>query len=427
MYILNSFTKYNTKHMSGTKKIKIPSIIFYGLIMFSFFGGFLSLASWQKSENLTQQINAMPDDSRMFENILLGSTEVNDDTKVVEVVKRASPAVVSIIATADIPSFNPDPFSDIPAEYLPYFGFDDLTPSEAETIQIGSGTGFIVSEDGYIVTNRHVVQSEEAQYYVYLNTEDNTGERVPAQVVARDPNYDLAILKINRNSLPYLEFGEYTDVEVGQTAITIGYALGEFENSVSRGVISGLARSIVAGDTFSRTSEQLDNLIQTDAAINPGNSGGPMLNLESKVIGVNVAMAQAENIGFAIPSTYAQQAFSEVRQTGTIAKKESAFLGVRYLMINSQIKNRYNLPYEYGAYVRPGEDISQTAIIPSSPADRVGLRENDIILEVEGELVTERKPLSRIIANYSPDQEVALKIYTEGQEKQITVMLGELH
>lgn len=413
--------------MSGNKKIKIPSIIFYGLIIFSFAGGFLAVASWQKSENIMERINALPRDSDMVEEVLLGSGEVSDDVKVVEVVKRAAPAVVSIIATADIPSFNEEPFSDIPSEYLPFFGFDDLTPSEAETIQVGSGTGFLVSEDGYIITNRHVVESEEATYYIYLNTNDNKGERVPAEVMARDPNYDLAILKIDRNSLPYLEFGDYSNVEVGQTAITIGYALGEFDNSVSRGVISGLARSIVAGDTFSQNSEQLDNLIQTDAAINPGNSGGPMLNLESKVIGVNVAMAQAENIGFAIPAMYAKEAFDEVRQTGTIAKKEAAFLGVRYLMITSKVKNQYDLPYEYGAFVRPGEDATQTAIIPSSPADRVGLQENDIILEVEGELVTDRKPLSRIISNYSPEQEITLKIYRNGQEKNVDVILGELH
>lgn len=413
--------------MSGNNKIRIPSIIFYALIIFSFSGGLLAFASWQKSEDLTQIIEAIPRSSQMGEEALLTSNEVNDDTKVVEVVKRASPAVVSIIATSDVPSYTQDAFSDIPAEYLPYFGFEDLTPSEAETIQIGSGTGFIVSEDGYIITNRHVVQSEDARYYVYLNTENNNGERVPAQVVARDPNYDLAILKIDRKSLPYLEFGEYTDVEVGQTAITIGYALGEFDNSVSRGVISGLARSIVAGDTFSRNREQLDNLIQTDAAINPGNSGGPMLNLESKVIGVNVAMAQGENIGFAIPVTYAEEAFSEVRRTGTIAKKEAAFLGVRYLMINSKVKNQYNLPYEYGAFVRPGEDLTQTAVIPSSPADRVGIRENDIILEIEGQLVTERKPLSQIISNYSPEEEVTMKIYSQGEEIEVAVMLGELH
>jgi serine protease Do len=346
---------------------------------------------------------------------------VDEQSQVIEVVKKASPAVVSIIASAEVPTFESyfgDPFFDS------FFGFPSQGQYETERRRVGAGTGFVVSQDGYIITNKHVVEDEEADYTVYLNTDGSQGEKVSAQVIALHPENDLAVLKIERTGLPYLTFGDSDTLQVGQTAITIGYALGEFDNTVSKGVISGLSRSIVAGG-FGVRSEELFNLIQTDAAINPGNSGGPMLDLGGNVVGINVAMASAENIGFAIPANEAKQAFEEARTSGTIQKEKKAFLGVRYIIIDDEMKEKNNLPYDYGVLIVPGETRSDIAVVPGSPADKAGLVENDIILEVDGQKITTKQSLASLIAKYKPGDRVTLKISHRGEERDIGVVFEE--
>ncbi len=350
---------------------------------------------------------------------------VEEQSQVIDVVKKASPAVVSIIATAEVPTYETyyyNPFGD--SDFF-NFQFPQMRQNGTETKKIGAGTGFLVSSDGYIVTNKHVVSDEEAEYTVYLNDENNKGEKAIAKVLARDPNNDLAILKIDKTDLPYLEFGDSSILQVGQTSITIGYALGEFDNTVSRGVISGLARTITAGG-YGQPTEQMKNLIQTDAAINPGNSGGPMLDLNGNVIGVNVAMASAENIGFAILGNKAKEAFEEVKTTGTISKDINASLGVRYVLVTDEMKKVNNLDYDYGALVSRGQDPEDIAVIPGSPADKVGIVENDIILEVNGEKITSKNTLVDLITAHKPGDTVTLKIFSKGQEKEIEVILGEL-
>lgn len=344
---------------------------------------------------------------------------VSEESQIIEVAKKASPAVVSIVATAEVPRFENFMFND--PFFRDFFGYQEIE-EERERVEVGAGTGFLVSSDGYIITNRHVVNDKEAEYTVFLNTDKQAEEKIVAEVIALDPSYDLAVLKIDKNDLAYLEFGDSDNLEVGQTAITIGYALGEFENTLSKGIISGLSRSIVAS-SFGRQSEKLYDLIQTDAAINFGNSGGPMLNILGEVIGVNVAMAQAENIGFAIPGKIAQSAFEEVKETGEIKKQSVAFLGVRYLMINKNIQERNNLPYDYGALIIRGETRADLAVLPGSPADKAGLRENDIILELNGEKITERRPLFEIIREFKPGEEVKLKIFQKGEEIEIDLVL----
>ncbi len=349
---------------------------------------------------------------------------VSEQSQVIDVVKKSSPAVVSIVASEEVPIF--ETYYDNPSNGLFNFWIPQRRQNGTEQRRIGAGTGFIVSSDGYIVTNGHVVASKDAKYVVYLNSEENRGEKIEAKVVARDPNTDLAILKIDRNELPFLTFGDSDKLQVGQTAITIGYALGEFDNTVSKGVVSGLYRSIVAGGGFGMGAERLKNLIQTDAAINPGNSGGPMLDIEGNVIGVNVAMASAENIGFAIPGNDAKSAFEEVRKNGIITKKKQAFLGVRYVLINEQIQRENNLPYKYGALIMRGQTIDSIAVAPGSPADEAGLVENDIILEINGIKINERNTLADLIAKYKKGDKVTLRIYHKGKEKEIKVELGEM-
>ncbi len=352
---------------------------------------------------------------------------VDEQSQVIEVVKKTSPAVVSIVASAQVPTFETyfDTPSGVPEGFGQFFSMPQQRQNGTQEQKIGAGTGFLVSPDGFIVTNKHVVNEKEADYTVYLNNESERGEKIKARVVALDPNNDLAILKIEKNNLPFLTFSDSSKLQVGQTVITIGYALGEFDNTVSKGVISGLARSITAGGGFARPAESLKNLIQSDAAINPGNSGGPMLDIEGNVIGVNVAMASAENISFALLGNEAKDVFEQVRDTGSIKEKASAFLGVRYLPINDAIKSSNNLPYNYGALISRGQNATALAVTPGSPADKAGLVENDIILELNGQKITERTSLIELIAKYNPGDEVTLKIYHKGQEAALKIALGK--
>lgn len=269
-----------------------------------FFGVFsLTIIGWRLWQGKDTQVNAQLPVS-------------SEESRVVQVVQDASPAVVSIVATAEVPVF--ETYYQVPAGLpeglAPFFATLKQRQSGTTEQRVGAGTGFIVSTDGYIVTNKHVVADENVAYTVYVSSKDKEPEKVSAQVVYRDPQNDLAVLKVDRQDLPFLEFADSDNLAVGQTVITIGYALGQFENTVSKGVISGLARSIVAqSGANAQTAEQLQNLIQSDAAINPGNSGGPMLNLTGQVIGVNVAMVTAENIGFAIGSDEAKKVLEKVR------------------------------------------------------------------------------------------------------------------
>lgn len=342
---------------------------------------------------------------------------VDEQSQVIEVAKKASPAVVSIIATAEVPTYE--------TLYEQFFNFN--IPSQVqngtEKKQVSAGTGFLVSADGYIITNKHVVEDEGAEYTVILNDEKNFDEKIIAKVLARDPNNDIAVLKIEKTDLPFLELGDSDSLQVGQTAIAIGYALGEFDNTVSKGVVSGLYRSITAGT--GRSAENLQNLIQTDAAVNPGNSGGPLLDIEGEVIGVNVAMADAQSIGFAIPINEVRGSYEEVKSSGTIKKASKAFLGVRYVPIDDNIQEKNDLPYNYGVIIMRGEDRSDLAIVPGSPADKSGLAENDIILEVNGEKITDRNSLQKLIGKYQPGDEIKLKVYKDGAEKEISLKLEE--
>lgn len=354
---------------------------------------------------------------------------VAEESQVIDVVKRAAPAVVSIVASADVPNIEVcyrSPFDDEAFGNLPDgFGFDFRIPGYCQRgtrrERVGAGSGFLVSADGYVVTNKHVVDDERAEYTVILNDESHRGEKVVAKVLALDPTNDIAILKIDRTGLPFLNFGDSDALQVGQTAIAIGYSLGEFDNTVSKGVISGLRRSITAGGSRSRP-EQLDDIIQTDAAINPGNSGGPLLDIAGDVIGVNVAMAQAQSIGFALPGNLVSDVVEQVKTSGKIQRP---FLGVHYLPITPEVKERNHLTVGYGAWIARGQESDDPAVVPGSPADLAGLQENDIILEVAGDKVEEPGAgLTRLIAKRKAGETVTLKILRKGKEQTVKVTLG---
>ncbi len=257
------------------------------------------------------------------------------------------------------------------------------------------------------------------EYTVLMNDES----KHEAKVLARDPINDIAILKIEGQDFPTVELGDSSTLKVGQTVIAIGNALGEFRNTVSTGVISGLSRSITAGGA-GIGSEQLIGVIQTDASINPGNSGGPLLNLAGQVIGINTAMASgAENIGFAIPINAVKNTIESVRQYGRIVRP---WLGVRYVMVNKTIAEENKLSVDYGALIVRGEKVTDLAVIPGSPADKAGLEENDIILEVNGQKIDQDHPLAMIISRYQPGDEITLKVLHKGEEKEVKVKLEEM-
>ncbi len=352
---------------------------------------------------------------------------VSDETRTVQIVEKVSPAVVSIVITKDVPIveqyneqfnpfeqfFGPNPLGDGGLN----FQIPQYRQKGTEKKEVGGGSGFLVSKDGLIVTNKHVIVDDTASYTALTND----GKKHEVTVVAKDPVLDVAILKMkDGDNYPYLEFGDSDKLKAGQTVVAIGNALGEFRNSVSVGVISGLSRSIVAGDGRGAT-EQLEEVIQTDAGINPGNSGGPLLNLSGKVIGVNVAVASgSENIAFALPANSVKGVVESVKSFGEIVRP---YIGVRYIQVNSIIKEKNNLSVDYGALVLRGEKPEDLAVIPGSPADKAGIVENDIILEIDKIKLDDEHSLASLVRKKKVGDTIKLKILHQGKEKFVDVKL----
>ena len=336
---------------------------------------------------------------------------VQEESATVDVVKKVKQSVVSIVITQDLSKYYSQSGLDSPP-YSLLFGTNQDSSQE-----VGSGSGFIVSADGYIMTNRHVAEDTSASYTVITN--DN--KQYSAKVVATDPVNDIAVLKIDAKDLTPLEWGNSDSLAIGQTVIAIGNALGEYSNTVTKGVISGLARNVTAGDGSS--SETLENVIQTDAAINSGNSGGPLLNLDGQVVGMNTAVSsQGQLIAFAIPSNQVQQVFESVLKIGKITRP---YLGVRYVTVTQDLKKQNNLSVDYGALVQRGSASSDTAVVSGSPADKAGIVENDIILEIDGVKLDSAHSLSSQIQKHAPGDKITVKLLRDGKDKTVTVTLEE--
>lgn len=333
---------------------------------------------------------------------------------IVEVAKKVCPAVITIVVTKDLPKIEG-------FYYFPFGGEEFLLPKfkkEKEKTKIGGGSGFLVSEDGYILTCHHVVSDPEADYTVILDPK----HKFKAKVLARDPLIDIAVIKIEGKKFPYLELGDSNKVELGETVIAVGNPLGEFEDTVSAGIISGLSRKITAYGGMPFKTMSLRGLIQTDAAINPGNSGGPLVNMEAKAIGINTAMVMgAENIGFAIPINYAKAVLEEVRKFGKIQRP---FLGIRYIILNKEISRIQKLPVDYGALILR-ESLGEPAVIKGSAAEEAGLKEYDIILEIDGEKITEENTIADVLQKHKVGDEITLKVLREGKEINLKTKLKE--
>lgn len=343
--------------------------------------------------------------------------QTTQEQKIIQAVKDVSPSVVSIVISKNVPvyqyQYNPlDPFG--------LFNIPQRVQTGTQKQEVGAGTGFIVSEDGLVLTNKHVASDTAAEYTV---TDINNND-YPAKIIAVDPVQDLAIIKIQgTGTFEPVKLGDSSNIQIGQTAIAIGNALGQFQNTVSVGVISGLGRTIVATGGAQGGSETLEDIIQTDAAINPGNSGGPLLNLNGEVIGVNTATSDVgQNIGFAIAVNKVKRDIQQVQASGKISYP---YLGVRYVIIDSSLQKKQNLSVDYGALVQKGTAANEPAVATGSPAAIAGIKEGDIILEFDGKKISDDNTLAQIIAVYNPGQAVNLKILRSKTEMTINVTLGE--
>ncbi|MBI5254725.1 trypsin-like peptidase domain-containing protein [Candidatus Falkowbacteria bacterium] len=340
--------------------------------------------------------------------------KVEEESNTIDVVKKASAAVVSIVITKEL-----DQYYNLTGP-LDGFIFDIPQEKTGQKIKqtIGGGSGFIVSSDGLILTNKHVVFDDSAEYTVSLND----GREFKAKIFGKDPTNDIAILKIDAKNLPVLDLGNSDKIQTGQTAIAIGFSLAEYKNTVTKGVISGINRKVTASDYAIGATSIIDEAIQTDAAINQGNSGGPLLDLGGKVIGINTAVNRSgESVGFAIPINIAKKALDSVKKYGRIVRP---WLGVRYVVLNQKIADANKLPVNYGALIASGQTAQEQAIVPNSPADKAGLKVDDIILEINGVKLDE-KSLATELSKYNPKDVVTLKILRNGETKIIKVTLEE--
>lgn len=313
------------------------------------------------------------------------------------------------------------------------FGLFGFSQPEQEA---AAGTGIIISSSGIIITNRHVVPDGTTSVSVTLS--DGT-ELKDVSVIGRtsaNDSLDIAFLKINNaegHKLTPVTLGDSSNVAVGDNVVAIGNALGQFQNTVTSGIISGYGRSVQASDgssgglggiTSGASTENLDDLFQTDAAINEGNSGGPLVNLNGQVIGINTAIAGgAQNIGFAIPINDVKGLINQVLKTGKFSRP---YLGVRYIPLTADVANEYNLNTQNGAFIAPSSDPNSPSVISGSPADNAGLQTNDIITELDGTPINQAHSLTSLLDQHQPGDRVQLTVLRNGQTLHVGVTLGSM-
>ena len=322
------------------------------------------------------------------------SVLIEQQSAAIDVAKKVSPSVVSV--TSQSTGFS-------------FFGRTQTTK--------GAGTGIIASSDGLIITNNHVI--EGAQNLTVFTSDGK--EYKDAQVVARDPQNDLAFLRVKASGLRAAEFGDSSQVKVGTQVIAIGNALGQYQNTVTEGIISGLGRPVTAGDESGGNVETLQNLFQTDAAINPGNSGGPLVDLTGKVIGINTAVAgNAQGIGFAIPINQAKGELASVKADGKIVKP---YLGVRYIPVTKEFAAANKLPVNNGAYV--SGDEQNPAVVDGSPAAKAGLKDGDIITKLDNQTLDENHSLSTVVAQKKVGDTLKVTYLRDGKSQTTDIKLEE--
>lgn len=371
------------------KTQKIKSLLLALLVVSLLVGGGVAVGFFWSKKNLKT------------ETVVQTKTEIIDEeTVVTRVVEKATESVVTVAISKNIVNNSFDIFQQM-------FGIPQETV-EPTNIEKDIGTGFIITEDGLIVTNKHVVSDVGAKYKVVIGKD----ETVEVKNIYRDPINDLAIIKVDKTGLTPVEMGDSDKLKVGQTVIAIGTALGEFRSTVTKGVISGLGRGITAGG-FGVGMEKLEDVIQVDAAINSGNSGGPLFDSAGKVIGVNVAMSQnGQSIGFALPINLVKLSVNNFKVTGEF---DRPYLGVSYQVISKQAALLNEVPA--GAYIQ--------MVLDNSPAQKAGLKTGDIITEVDGKKLVEMEDTSiaGIVNQKKIGDMVKIKYYRENKESEIEVKL----
>lgn len=342
-----------------------------------------------------------------------------NSSPIVQIAKRVCPAVITIVVSKDLPKV--EDFYSFPyggKEYIMPMANKDGRETQVEKTQIGGGSGFITSKDGYVITSNHVVADPLSDYTVIISPT----HKLPAKVLSRNPINDIAVLKVEGKNLPHIGLHDSDKIQLGEDVVAIGNPLGEFQDTLSAGIVSGLSRYITAFGGIDHQMQNLRGLIQTDAAINPGNSGGPLVNMEGRVIGINTAMIMgAQNIGFAIPINYAKKDLAEVQKYGKIVVP---FLGVKYVLLNKEMAQANKLPVNDGALV-VREALGEPPVIKGSAADKAGMKEFDIILECNGQKIVAENSLSHILQKCKIGEETSFKILRDGQELALKAILEE--
>ena len=325
---------------------------------------------------------------------------VDEESVVTRVVEKSTPSVVTVSINKEVTTNSFDAFKQL-------FGIAQQ-PVEVQKIERDIGTGFIISSDGLVVTNKHVVSDTLAKYKVVIDKD----ETVEVVNIYRDPISDLAILKVDKTGLTPVDMGDSDQLKVGQTVIAIGTALGEFRSTVTKGVVSGLGRGITAGD-YTTGIEKLEDVIQTDAAINPGNSGGPLFDSSGKVVGVNVATSQnGQSIGFALPINLVKSSVDNFRKTGEF---DRPYFGVAYQMITKQAALLNEVPV--GAYIQ--------TVLKDSPAEKAGIKVGDIITEIDGKKLadTEDASIAGMVNQKKIGDSLKVKYFRDKTETEVEVKL----
>ena len=319
---------------------------------------------------------------------------VEEESVVINVVEKVSPSVVSIAVES--------------RQLDPFFGFPQGNSRES-----GIGTGFVVESNGLILTNKHVVSDNRQKYIAIIRGNDGNEKKYEVTEIHRDPFNDLALVKVDAGDLKPVELGDSDSLKVGQKVIAIGNALGQFENTVTTGVVSGLGRGVAPVDPATGLAERLDDLIQTDAAINPGNSGGPLVATSGQVIGINTAVASAENIGFAIKINIAKQLIDDFQKSG--GKISRPLLGIRYTHISRDVALLNEVPE--GEFVRE--------VVARSAAFDAGVKVGDIITNLDSQKLTEENTLAKFIRDKKVGDEVKIRIYRDGKTIDLSATLKE--
>ena len=388
------------------KQSIILSLMFFSLIS-GFIGAYALISLLDIEKNSQQHIPPLIEKeivSSWENNEEVSSTQIEDlQSRIISIAEEVSPSVVSIIIKKDLIIYRSDPW-----------GFFEQAAGTI-TRKVGGWSGFFVSQDGIILTNKHVISDPNAAYTVILSD----GSEYDTTLLAIDPLNDLALIKIidsEKSFIPLSIISETQDIQVGQFSIAVGNALAEFQNSVSLGIISGKDRTIEA------SGESLGGLIQTDAAINPGNSGGPLLDLNGNVIWVNTAIASGSNgIGFAIALSQKKLDYilSSIAQHGNIKRP---FIGINYIPNSPGVAAELSLPIDYGVYIIN----EQESVIPGSSAEKAGLEPGDIIISVDGNALTSSYWLGNIIQNAIPWDILLLKVLKKSWEEiSLKLELGE--